>query len=170
MKIDSYIKIPDIDLPDDFTNEPEKYFIHLDDKERILEYLDAIDERYVEGALTIKYENLEILDFELWDLIGSLWAYLLNAVEELLEHGKGECYYPDQPIKLELTSVGNGFLHLVIGEGKYGSYKIPKDTFLNTFLNEAEHFFGRFNEYFTSGHFNFHVAQIVKLKSKLNIK
>ncbi|MBP1999977.1 hypothetical protein J2Z69_000996 [Paenibacillus shirakamiensis] len=167
MEIISYIKIPNIKLPDDFEQEPEKYFIHIDDKERIINIINQFDQDYLEGALIMKYKNSQILCFELWDYVGDLWAYLLNAVEEFLMNRKGECYLPDQPIKIEILENRYDSIKFIVGEGKYGCTIIPKLIFLQTIINEAEHFFMRFNEYFMSHQYNFHVNQLVKLRATL---
>ncbi|WP_054941450.1 hypothetical protein [Paenibacillus ihuae] len=167
MEINTYIKIPKIKLPDNFEQKPENYFIHIDDKERMQKYITQIDDNYLEGAIVMNYNNRPIMTFRLWDLVGNLWAYLLNAVEEFLVNGKSECYLPDQPIKIEIIENKYDYIIFIIGDGKYGSFIIPKIEFLQSIFNEAEHFFMRFDEYFTPNQYDFHVNQLVKLRATL---
>lgn len=62
-----------------------KYFINFNDK-KCLGLIGDFD--YIEGAITIKYYENNILSFKQWDIVDQLWSYFINAIEELVEGKK----------------------------------------------------------------------------------
>lgn len=59
------------------------------------------DPDYVEGAIEIIVDGVEIVGRREWDYIDQLWSYIADMVEALRSHGTASTYYPDQPIRLE---------------------------------------------------------------------
>lgn len=45
------------------------------------------DPFYVDGAIELTIDDVEILDQGLWDLVDQLWAYICAMAQELVEKG-----------------------------------------------------------------------------------
>jgi hypothetical protein len=168
MEVKSYIKIPSKMLPDDFLLHPEDFFILIDDSERLQGVINEIDSDYIEGAITLKYYDTFILDFELWDLVGVFWAYLINMLEEVLKEGSGHCYLPDQPIRVEMVKLNNHSILLSIGKGEFGTFTLPFKEFSMALLDGAEHFFQKISKDLSINKFDFHMQQIINLRAEMN--
>lgn len=65
------------------------------------------DPDYVEGAIEIVVDGVEIVGRREWDYIDQLWSYIADMVEALRSHGTASTYYPDQPIRLEFKREGS---------------------------------------------------------------
>ena len=62
------------------------------------------DPDYIEGALEITIDGVEIIGKPEWDYVDQLWAYLATMVGQLRASGEATTYLPDQPIELSLTA------------------------------------------------------------------
>mgnify|MGYP001329641035 CR=1 FL=1 len=65
------------------------------------------DSDYVEGAIEIVVDGVEIVGKREWDYVDQLWSYMADMVETLRSHGNADTYYPDQPIRLEFAQEGS---------------------------------------------------------------
>lgn len=61
----------------------------------------------LDGGIIITYNYRIISEVSNWDDLPTLWAYLLNSIEELVEEGKSEFYFPSQPINVTLDIYKN---------------------------------------------------------------
>lgn len=95
MKVDSFIKIGH-----DFVNVNE-----FKGKLRKTDYID--------GAILLTVNYVEVMNTSMWDCIDQLWIYMLNALIELNSGKDAEFYFPDQPIKVTLNHVKNNILFKV---------------------------------------------------------
>ena len=86
---------------DSFIKKGEE-FVNI---KKIEEIADINELYYLEGAIVINYYNKEIMGFKEWDLIVSLWTFLIGAIEEIIQ-GKDIAgfMFPDQPVELTLNS------------------------------------------------------------------
>lgn len=148
--IKTFIKRPNVIIENlnDITMHPEKYFISMDDKIELKKYSNSMDVDYLEGAITIEYNNRFIMGYDLWDLVDQLWNYFINLVEDVKHNDCGVFYFPDQPIKVELKSVSTDSLLFTIDEGRIATESLPKQEFINALLNGAENFFSKLSFYF----------------------
>ncbi|MGP3780147.1 hypothetical protein ACTWKC_01920 [Bacillus sp. 4A_MP3] len=80
-----------------------------------------------------------MLDATMWDLVDQLWAYFLNLIEETIETGESETYFPDQPLLLKMKSISNDMLLFEIDEKQ--KVLLPKLDFFKTLLKNAKGFF-----------------------------
>ncbi|GAA1102241.1 hypothetical protein NE857_14915 [Nocardiopsis exhalans] len=62
---------------------------------------------YIEGAIRMSVDGLEIIGFEEWDYVDQLWCYIAEMVAKMQSLGYAEIYFPDQPIKLAFRVVGS---------------------------------------------------------------
>jgi hypothetical protein len=134
---------------EELMNNPDKYFINIDDSNSIMNIYDRLDLEYLEGAIIIKYNHKNLMDFKLYDLIDQLWSYLLNIIEDYYDEGIAETYFPDQPVKIILKKSTNN--NLIFTVDNY-EWNLKEYDFLDNLLNGAEQFFKKMNTY--SKHYN----------------
>ncbi|WP_331752110.1 hypothetical protein [Streptomyces sp. NBC_00829] len=65
---------------------------------------------YIEGAIRLSVDGLEIIGIEEWDYVDQLWCYIAEMVARLRSSGYAETYFPDQPIKLVFQAAGSRVL------------------------------------------------------------
>ncbi|QIY98057.1 hypothetical protein HEP87_33920 [Streptomyces sp. S1D4-11] len=65
---------------------------------------------YIEGAIRLSVDGLEIIGTEEWDYVDQLWCYIAEMVTEMQSSGYAETYFPDQPIKLSFRATGSRVL------------------------------------------------------------
>ncbi len=68
--------------------------------------VEACEERprnaqYVEGAIELVADGVQILSVAEWDYVDQLWAYISDMINSLPEKGEASTYFPDQPIMLK---------------------------------------------------------------------
>lgn len=88
-------KINDLSI---LKNNIDDYFVPLSDIEGLKNIKSQLDSYYLSGAIILKYGEQDLLDVTMWDLVDQLWAYFLNLIEEVIETGESETYFPDQPL------------------------------------------------------------------------
>lgn len=75
------------------------------------------DSDYIEGAIRLSVDGLEVIGTEEWDYVDQLWCYLAEMVKKMQSSGYAETYFPDQPIKLSFRAAGSRVLVIAkIGE------------------------------------------------------
>ena len=126
-------------------NELSEFFINIDDTAEIKKITKYIDKDYIDGYIFMQYKNEVILDFQLYDLIDQLWSYIIDLVKTYLVTGYASCYFPDQPILLELINITNNsnLIELHVDDKKF---IFPQKKFLHALLVGAKHFFLRIKE------------------------
>jgi hypothetical protein len=65
---------------------------------------------YIEGAIRLSVDGLEIIGTEEWDYVDQLWCYIAEMVTKMQSSGYAETYFPDQPIKLSFRATGSRVL------------------------------------------------------------
>ncbi len=98
---------------------------------------------YVEGVIFLAGYGRVILSFQHWDLVDQLYAYFINALEELLLEKKQNTtfYFPDQPLKVQLTRKGLHSIVLQVGTDR--SKSLPLKEFCILLFKEARYCFAR---------------------------
>ena len=133
MKIKTYIYIREVDK-----------FINTKKKEEIKEIIATKKDVFEDGFLNldgvIVFNNGvhgKIEDFETYDDIDSLWYFYKNALENFLENGEGEIYFPNTPIEIKFEKKNKSNLLLSVDE-----QLLVCDTkeFIETFCEEGNEF------------------------------
>lgn len=142
-QIRSFLKHPQSNITDlgDVVKFPEKYFVEITDLLTLRRLGKELDFLYLDGAISMKYNDEELMGFRLWDLVDQLWAYLLNIIQEYIQEGKGKTYFPDQPVELMLQQVSDQLLMFSVNGSKSIEKVLPKDELLLALLDGAEQFF-----------------------------
>ncbi|SDI44422.1 hypothetical protein SAMN05421505_15220 [Sinosporangium album] len=74
---------------------------------------------YIEGAIRICVDGVEIIGLEHWDYVDQLWCYIAEMVARLRSYGYAETCFPDQPINLSMQVSGvRTLVVLKAGEGR----------------------------------------------------
>lgn len=129
-------KINDLSI---LKNNIDDYFVPLSNIEGLKNIKPQLDSYYLSGAIILKYGEQDLLDVTMWDLVDQLWAYFLNLIEEAIETGKSETYFPDQPLLLKMKSISNDMLLFVIDQKQKAL--LPKLDFFESLLKNARSFF-----------------------------
>ncbi len=136
-----------------------KDFINFVKKHRD-EYIDG-NIFNMDGILTIKYKNKEIIPFECWDDITSLLSYFLNALEECIYSKTSEFFYPEQPLNVKLDLEGKN-IDFTFEEN---TYRINKELFFNSFLEISQLYFELIQNEFGLESYSYELSQINKLRN-----
>lgn len=168
-KIKTFIKRPGMPIRNlnEVIENPNKYFVSIDNEIEIKKYNQDLDLDYINGAITIEYYNKFIMDFGLWDLVDQLWSYFIQLVEDVIQTGYGITYFPDQPVKIKMQVVSKDLLLFTLDEGKIIRELLPMQEFLNALLKSAENFFNSLMGYFERKiDFSYELKKIKRLQEQ----
>ncbi|MFG2359784.1 hypothetical protein [Streptomyces sp. NPDC048521] len=100
------------------------------------------DPFYVEGALALTVNGVQLIDQSMWDYVDQLWAYLVKLTIEAKKSGRAEVLFPDQPIHLSIERVGQSdlLIRCDAGDGKRVA-RIRDGEFTLALGQAAERFF-----------------------------
>lgn len=168
IKILSYIKKPERKIRDLKDPKLHEYFISIENVEELIAIKNKLDSDYLDGYISIIYNNKTIMGPTEWDLIDQLWAYILNMIEEVLINKHAETMFPDQPLKFSFTLFESEVL-VRLGHQKY---MLPKDALFNSLLNNAYAFFHLYQVLFDHDHklVEYELNKIEELKKSLDHK
>lgn len=148
-EINSYIKIPGKTVTNlqEAVNNPSQYFVDLNDRQMMADVAKQLDPEYLEGVIRICYNGQALLDYRHWDLIDQLWSYFINLLDEFLSDNHSEIYFPDQPIKIELRSLSEDLLLLIVEDKGSRKTTLPKREFIKAILAGGKEFFHGISNY-----------------------
>lgn len=173
LKIKSYIKRPEIIIKTllDINENFEKIFIDINDENNITKIIKNIDENYIEGVIYFEYMGVAFMDFKYWDIIDSLWAYMINSIEECIINGQSEFYFPDQPIKVTIKTVSKDSLLLSVEAHEIIRLTLLKIDFFENVLNEGEKFLKKLQYYLGNRiAYSYELDKIDYLREKFNLE
>lgn len=78
-----------------FLRESDGSFTPLD---RVVEA--PADPDYIEGAIELVIDGVEIIGCSEWDYVDQLWAYVASMISALKSEIRASTYFPDQPVEL----------------------------------------------------------------------
>lgn len=124
-----------------FIRLPDGSFVHVDS------YGDRpADPDYVEGAIEIVADGVEIVGQREWDYVDQLWSYLADALERFRADGAASTYYPDQPIRIEFSAQGSRVLISSTGGEHVRRVSVNRTEFEEVFNAAGRRFFDRISE------------------------
>ncbi|MCE7008678.1 hypothetical protein LWC34_38575 [Kibdelosporangium philippinense] len=68
------------------------------------------DSDYVEGAIELVIDGVEVIGQQQWDYVDQLWAYIADMVSDLREHDEVRTTFPDMPVEFALRRTAPGRL------------------------------------------------------------
>jgi hypothetical protein len=171
-RIKSYIKIPHTIIDDlkKIQQNPEAYFINIDNEKEIIKIKKQFDLDYLEGAIYITFNDQVIMDYTMWDLVDTLWAYFLILIKGVIENNKAEIYFPDQAIQIKMQANKTFIMFsLITPNNKKRAWSLPRDLFLKALLDGAQYFFEKMTLIFEENQEDYvdELKRIQNLKKKL---
>ena len=116
--------------------------IPVDDTDTLRKAEPYLDFERLDGHIELSYYGQPILTEKLGDFIKEYWAYLIQAINSLMEEGSGGMYLPDQPIPIDFQEQGPNRVLLTVGKnGKYGKWLLPKEELIKALLDGAARFY-----------------------------
>lgn len=102
------------------------------------------DDRYVDGALVISVDGVEVLTTSQWDLIDQLWCDVVDMLRELDRTGKAHTYFPDQPLELAFEHVDKSRVRITLtrSQNDRRSAELDRREFEAAICQAGVHFFG----------------------------
>ena len=173
--IKSYIKAPHKVINDlkKATSQPEAYFVDIDNEQKIIKIKNQLGLNYLEGAIYITFNNQIIMSYEMWDLVDTLWSYVLILIQDLIDKNKSDIYFPDQAIQIKMQANKDIVIFsLVMPNNETRQWLLPKDLFLKALLDGAQHFFAKMFLIFEENQEDYsdELKKIKNLKKKLETK
>ncbi|MCF3106004.1 hypothetical protein IPZ58_31185 [Streptomyces roseoverticillatus] len=105
------------------------------------------DPSYIEGALVVSANGIEVVSLEYWDYIDQLWSYIINMLERLKASDSASSGFPDQPIELKFARKGSyGVLVQSIARGDKRSVMVEEYELLSVLREAGVKFFDRMEE------------------------
>ncbi|PHM21990.1 hypothetical protein [Xenorhabdus ehlersii] len=98
---------------------------------------------YIDGALELTINGINLIDKSMYDYIDDLWSYLSEGLALLYDNKEFKCYFPDQPIEVKfIPSKGNRVLVSVNCHSEVKT-SVDKNYFLIAMRDHAKKFFKR---------------------------
>ncbi|MFJ4390020.1 hypothetical protein [Pseudomonas soli] len=94
----------------------------------------------IEGALVLSINGERLIDKSMFDYVDDLWSYLSEGLLQISEGKSFRCYFPDQPIEVNLTP-SNGRLQVSVTCHSEVSVAVDKDEFVRVMSEHARKFF-----------------------------
>ncbi|MEU0466983.1 hypothetical protein ABZ215_23530 [Amycolatopsis sp. NPDC006131] len=66
------------------------------------------DPLYVEGAIELVIDGVEIMGLTHWDLVDQLWAYICTLLARLPAEQRVSTLFPDMPVEFAIERIGGG--------------------------------------------------------------
>ena len=116
------------------------------------EFVGPLQDRYyVNGAIDLAIDGIQILDVSHWDLINQLWEYFVDGLEIVCRGESFETYFPDQPLKFSIKPIrGNRVLVVRDGPDRV-SVAVKRDELLAAFVEGATRFLKSFEPFDRDG-------------------
>ncbi|AXW98434.2 hypothetical protein [Cronobacter sakazakii] len=98
------------------------------------------DPDYIDGALELSVNGVNLIDKSMYDYIDDLWSYLAEGLSIVSKGQTFKTYFPDQPIEVNLVPVKNIILVSVNCHSEV-KVSVNKDDFLIAMAEHAKKFF-----------------------------
>ncbi|MES4901018.1 MULTISPECIES: hypothetical protein [unclassified Streptomyces] len=101
---------------------------------------------YIEGAIRLSVDGLELIGLGEWDYVDQLWCYIAEMVPRFCSTGHAETYFPDQPIGLSFQKTGSRVLVTVKSGGEVRKASASSADLLNSLKAAGLSFFEKMSE------------------------
>ncbi|WP_157738863.1 hypothetical protein [Labrenzia sp. VG12] len=96
------------------------------------------DPHYIDGAISLIIDGVELLGTELWDLVDQLWCYIANGLVEAAGGRTFSTYFPDQPLQISFTPLGDNVKIIIDCDPFPKSVLVNLQTILNAVLRHMD--------------------------------
>ncbi|AVJ18249.1 MULTISPECIES: hypothetical protein [Serratia] len=148
--------------------EVKSYIKSKEDYINILEFSGEIkDCNYIEGALELTINNVNLINLEMWDYIDQLWAYLSEGLDAISKNNEFNTYFPDQPIEVKLKPINDNVLISVKCNSKVTTLT-NKNEFVSAMSKHALDFFERLSTIkgIEKDHYKYEIENLRKIHNK----
>ncbi len=170
MDIKNFYLVKEIYDLEALKREPEEYIGGFNNN-FLVEFIEKNRNKYVEngillleGSVIFSSNNKEIGQIPLFDDLPTIYSYYLNAIEEYMEHGVANFYYPSQPIEVRIEKQNARQAKINIDED---SLVVNEQIFLESFINNSQNFFGILANQLKLKNYQHELAQIENIKKRL---
>lgn len=111
-----------------------------------------IDQDYIEGAIVLTVDNKPILTREMVDYVDQLWAYLLQALEEIVGGREVSTCYPDMPIELRFRPHGDRVTINLASRKTDAEANVPIDELCQALASAGSLFFSKLRSFVPRDH------------------
>jgi hypothetical protein len=107
-----------------------------------------VDPDYIEGAIEVRINGVDLITQEMWDYVDQLWEYLIDLVTQAVAGQEASVFFPDQPIEVKacLSWGGDGIDIEVIQRHKRHRTTVDLAAFLGVFCQAGKSFFEKMRE------------------------
>lgn len=106
------------------------------------EYENGInDSEYIEGAIELTINGVELINVDMWDYIDQLWAYIVNGLLEVSNGNDFKTYFPDQPIEMSFECLYGDIIKLTLMCNEETSVVVSKKSLINAIKEHLYQFF-----------------------------
>ncbi|GEM_PF-2837393 len=170
MKIKSFFLTKDVFDLEDLMIRSDLY-VGGDSNQELLSVVKKQKSSYVhdglleiEGSVVFSNHGFCIGDLPIFDDLPTLYAYYLNAIEDYIDNGTAQFYYPSQPIKVRMENVKQGCICLSIGSEKL---VFVEAELMKKILMLAEGFFETLVKELNLRKYKYEMDQIEKIKNRI---
>ena len=104
------------------------------------------DPDYIEGAIELIVDDVEIIGKSQWDYVDQLWSYIVSMAEKLKGDNRADTYFPDQPILLALQKErGRVVVSAKVREGIRRA-SVDEDELMDALRSAGRIFFEKLSE------------------------
>ncbi|WP_312689886.1 hypothetical protein [Kosakonia sp.] len=100
------------------------------------------DSDYIDGALLLRINGVELINQSMWDYVDQLWAYFTSGLLALAKGDVFETCFPDQPVTVRFTPLREQVLVSVDCHGEVKAV-VDKAEFIGEMATQAHRFFAR---------------------------
>jgi len=98
------------------------------------------DSFYIEGALELTINGIDLISIEMWDCIDQLWAYFIDGLVAVKNNKTFTFYFPDQPIKVFLLPISDINIMVSVTCNNEQKTIVSKKEFLDSMQKSARDF------------------------------
>jgi hypothetical protein len=98
------------------------------------------DSDYVEGAIELTINGVELVNKSMWDYVDQLWAYIIQGVNSLTKGEKFSTYFPDQPIELVFNPLNDYNVEVIVHCGGTKRVVISKRELIDALRVSGKNF------------------------------
>ena len=126
------------------------------------------DPDYIEGAIELVIDGVEIIGKAEWDYVDQLWSYVVTMIGDLLNNGESSTYFPDQPISLAFVKKGKRVLVTSRVGPVNRTASVEEADLINTLVVAGRAFFEKLTELVgpTTGSYQMVLDELTELSAR----
>lgn len=110
------------------------------------------DPSYLEGAIVITINSLEIIGIKEFDYIEQFWSYIIDGLEDIVNNRNWKSGLPDQPTELSVSCLGES--ELMVKASLHGisrSKVVSRNLYISTMISAAEKYIDNMKDIYPDG-------------------